>query len=65
MSDSYCDFMQIESLPYQIVTTDYEPFAVLDSPFAEALQACFSKFYGAVGLPNLRLESFTYLVPLS
>jgi len=65
MSDSYCDFMRIESLVYQTVATDYEPFAVLDSPFAEALQACFTKFYGAVGLPNLRSEGFTYLVPQS
>src|ERR1017187_8782128 len=63
MPDVYCDFMRLESLPYADVLAKFEPFAVLDTPFAEALQACFTKFYSAVGIGNLRPERFTYLIP--
>jgi CheY-like chemotaxis protein len=63
MPDLYCDFMRLESLPYAELLNGYEPFGVLDSPFAEAFQACFTKFYAAVGTGNLRPERFTHLIP--
>ncbi|MCX6924744.1 MAG: hypothetical protein NT154_16250 [Verrucomicrobia bacterium] len=63
MPDLYCDFMSLESLPYADLVAKFEPFAVLDTPFAEALQACFTRFYSAVGTGNLRPERFTHLIP--
>ena len=53
MPDLFCDFLQLESIPYQEINADYSRFAVLDTPFAEALQSCFARFYSAVGLPGL------------
>nr|VFJ92438.1 MAG: hypothetical protein BECKLFY1418A_GA0070994_102313 [Candidatus Kentron sp. LFY] len=59
---SYCDFMQSQSIPYETATSsDYEPLATLDTPFAEAFQSCFTSFYGSVGLPGLRPEDFGHL----
>lgn len=63
MPDLYCDFMSLESLPYKELTEKYQPFAVLDTPFAEALQASFTKFYSAVGVGNLRPDRFMHLIP--
>lgn len=63
MPDLYCDFMQVESLPLATVQADYEPIAVLDTPFAEALQARFAEFYSAVGTANLRPIEFVHLIP--
>ena len=65
MPDLYCDFMSLESLPYKELIEKYEPFSVLDTPFAEALQASFTRFYSAVGVGNLRPERFTHLIPKS
>ncbi len=56
--DMYSDFLQLESVPYETLQNDYERMATLDIPFAEALQSCFTKFYSAVGLPNLIPENF-------
>lgn len=63
MQDLYCDFMRLESLSYQSVVNEYESFAVLDTPFAEAFQSCFTRFYSAVGIPMLHTESFARLIP--
>ncbi|HEY1663826.1 MAG TPA: hypothetical protein VGI03_15520 [Verrucomicrobiae bacterium] len=63
MEDLYCDFMSIESMPYADLQNKYEPFAVLDTPFAEALQACFTRFYSAVGVGDLKPERFKHLIP--
>nr|VFK15760.1 MAG: hypothetical protein BECKLPF1236A_GA0070988_101323 [Candidatus Kentron sp. LPFa]VFK28808.1 MAG: hypothetical protein BECKLPF1236C_GA0070990_1007416 [Candidatus Kentron sp. LPFa] len=61
--DSYCDFMQSQSVPYETATSsDYEPLATLDTPFAEAFQSCFTAFYGSIGLPGLKSENFGHLV---
>lgn len=62
--DLYCDFLQVESVPYQVLNDEnqYERIAVLDTPFAEAFQASFTGFYSAVGLPNQKPERFGYLV---
>lgn len=51
--DLYCDLLQAESISLETITQDFEKLAVLDTPFAEALQSCFSRFYSAVGLPSL------------
>jgi hypothetical protein len=59
---SYCDFQQIESLPYPRLKADYDPVAVLTPPFAESLQACFVSYHAAVGIPKIRLESVRSLI---
>jgi CheY-like chemotaxis protein len=61
MPDLLCDFLQLESVPYDNLGREYDPFAVLDAPFAEALQSCFTRFYSAVGLPNLNPDRFAHL----
>jgi len=61
MPDLYCDFLQLESLPYRTLETEFERAAVLDAPFAEALQSCFLRFYAAVGLPALNVDRFRHL----
>jgi hypothetical protein len=63
MPDLYCDFMSLESLSYQDLPGTYESFAVLDTPYAEAFQSSFTRFYSAVGLPALHAESFGHLMP--
>lgn len=62
MTDLYCDFLQIESLSFDTIDSEYERFAVLDTPFAEALQSCFTRFYSAVGLPGLQIDKFQHLI---
>lgn len=59
--DSYCDFMKTQSVPLAEVITDYNSLAVLDTPFAEALQSCFTLFYSSVGIPNLNPSHFMHL----
>ena len=61
MPHLYVDFLQLESLPIQPALNDWESFAVLDIPFAEALQSSFVRFYSAVGLPILDPSRFTDL----
>lgn len=60
--DLYCDFLQLESLSYADMQNQYERIAVLDTPFAEALQSCFLRFYSAIGLPNLGPDRFQHLI---
>lgn len=62
MGHRFADFLQLESLPYESIRADYRPVAVLDVPFAEALQSCFVRFYSAVGLPILQAERFEDLL---
>ncbi len=62
MPDLYCDFLQVESLEFGVIEKEYERFAVLDAPFAEALQSCFTRFYSAVGLPLLMPDRFMHLI---
>jgi hypothetical protein len=54
---AYCDFLQVESLPYAQMERDYEELAVLTPPFAESLQACYGAFHGSVGIPNVKPSS--------
>ena len=65
MPDLYCDLLRIESLSFDTIESQYERFAVLDTPFAEALQTCFTRFYSAVGLPGLEIDKFRHLIPES
>jgi hypothetical protein len=53
----YCDFLQLESLPYAQLEADYEELAVLTPPFAESLQACYGAFHGSVGIPPIKPAS--------
>jgi len=54
---SFCDLLQVESLPLGQVKQDFDPIATLAAPYAEALQSCFITFYGAIGIPNMRTKS--------
>ena len=49
----YCDFLQVESLPLTQLNANYHRIATLLPPYAEALQECFSSFYGSVGIPGI------------
>lgn len=49
----YCDFLQLESLSYEVLERDWQEVAVLSPPYAESLQACYGAFHGAVGIPNV------------
>lgn len=53
MPHLYVDLLQLESLDIKSALEDWDTFAVLDIPFAEALQSSFVRFYSAVGLPML------------
>jgi hypothetical protein len=61
MPDLYADLLQLQSLPTETVLQNWDSVAVLDVPFAEALQSCFVRFYSAVGLPVLNPERFIHL----
>ncbi|MEM1116808.1 MAG: hypothetical protein AAGJ11_09905 [Bacteroidota bacterium] len=63
--DLYCDLLQLESLPFEVLRDDYDRVAVLDTPFAEALQSCFTRFYSSVGLPALDPARFDHLPGLT
>lgn len=58
MDHRFVDFMQIGSIPIKELSEEWTPFAVLDMPFAEAMQSCFVHFYSAVGLPSLDARRF-------
>lgn len=53
----YCDFMQVNSLAYDDLTTKYRSLAVLSPPYAESLQACHVAFHAAVGIPSVKPSS--------
>lgn len=57
----YCDLLQVESIPFLDAAAMYERVAVLDTPFSEALQSCFTRFYSNVGVPNLNIEGVVHL----
>jgi hypothetical protein len=59
MDHCFVDFMQVRSLSYNELSEDWTTFAILDVPFAEAMQSCFVHFYSAVGLPILDSSKFT------
>lgn len=59
---SFCDFLLIESIPYDQLASRYERVAVLAPPFAESLQACFVRYYASVGLPDIRPASIEDLL---
>jgi len=59
----YCDFMAIESIPMKGLKEKFERICVLDSPYSEALQACFGRFYAAVGLPSLDTNTTSDMIP--
>ena len=61
--DVYCDLLQLESLSYETIVSDFDRLAVLDAPYAEALQSGVSRLYGAVGVPVLNLDRVRHLGP--
>jgi len=60
--DLCCDLLQIESLPLDTIENDFERLAALDTPFAEAVQSYFGRFYSAVGLPELDTAGIRHLM---
>lgn len=58
----FCDLLQVESLTYGALETDYTKLATLTPPYAEALQECFSSFYGSVGVPEIDPTSISDLI---
>lgn len=58
----FCDFLQLESIEYTSLTGNYDSLATLAPPYAEALQECFSSFYGSVGIPDIAPESIRDLL---
>ncbi len=58
----FCDLLQIESVAYGVLETDFKKIATLTPPYAEALQECFSSFYGSVGIPNIDPKSIQDLI---
>jgi hypothetical protein len=60
--DLYCDLMQLHSLPIaDALGEKYERIMVIDSPFAEAIQASLARFYANVGNRNLQESEFSPL----
>jgi hypothetical protein len=59
----YCDFLQVDSIPYTELVRDFESIAVLAPPFAESLQACWTAFDAAVGLPAFSPASVESVFP--
>lgn len=51
--DLYIDLMRLTSVALQVVESDYERMALVDSPFAEAVQSSMARFYANVGHRNL------------
>ena len=58
----FCDFLQLESIEYLSLGKNYDSLATLTPPYAEALQECFSSFYGSVGIPDIAPESIQDLL---
>lgn len=62
LPDVLCDLMQLSSVPHtNLVSKEYEKVAVVDSPFAEAIQSSFNRFYANVGHRNLIDTDFSML----
>lgn len=59
---SYCDFQQIETLPYDDLFGNYTAIATLTPPFSESLQSCFIAYHSGVGIPNLVFDSIRSLL---
>lgn len=62
LPDSFCDLLQLQSIAYATVVAEFDRVAVLDTPFAEALQSCFTRLYSAIGLANLQPKDFERLL---
>ncbi len=60
--DMYCDYLQLDSILYTDLDQEFDHIATIDTPFAEALQSCFTRFYSAVGIPSLEAKKFRHLV---
>ena len=59
--DLFCDIMNVKSISYNELKSEFESIAVLSSPFAEALQAHFGRHHSTVGLPPLAIENLSRL----
>ncbi len=57
----YCDFLQVESIPYNDMDK-FEAIATLVPPYAEAMQSCFAGFYASVGIPLIQPSSIEDLL---
>ncbi len=55
----YCDFLKLESVEQSVLNSGFTRIATLSPPYAEAMQECFSSFYGSVGIPDIAPESMS------
>ena len=60
----FCDFLQVESVPYETLADNFDRIATLIPPYAEALQSCFSGFYASVGVPPISPVSIESMLSL-
>jgi len=58
----FVDFLQVESIKYEDLEADFDCLATLAPPYAESLQACFSSYYGSVGIPKIDTSSIADLL---
>lgn len=58
----FCDLLQIESVAHTVLENNFNKIATLTPPYAEALQECFSSFYGSVGIPDIDPNSIKDLI---
>lgn len=56
--DLFCDFLQLKSVEYQIITKDYKQIASLISPFSESLQNGLIKLYSSIGTVDLDFDDY-------
>lgn len=63
--DLLCDLLQLRSITADEIVSDFDQIAVLDAPYAEAVQAHFGAIYGRVGLPVLGTEHVQHHLPTS
>jgi len=62
--DLLCDLMDLETIEFEDWHKKFEKVADLDSPYCEALQACFTQFYSGVGVNNLQPTQFGHLMKI-
>lgn len=58
LPDLLSDLMRLSSVPYVDISRNFQRIAVLDSPFAEAVQSSLARFYANVGHRNLAERDF-------
>ncbi|MDQ7833499.1 MAG: hypothetical protein RDU30_17350 [Desulfovibrionaceae bacterium] len=61
MPDMLADLHSVLSIPTSEVTCSYHRFAMLDTPYSEALQSQFIRLFSSVGVPALNPVLFRHI----